>query len=341
MKSLKQKNLIWNSLKKEITFELDSYNLIIDISNNVKNIFGFLPKDMIGRSIFDFIKVDKSLKILLENAKDIIYTFQIMPEPKFVYISPVIEEIFGYNRQEYYDDYTHVFKTSHPDDVEILYKKMNNELDYSKPIISRWIHKDGYTVWIEDHVTPIYDNEGNFIAFDGICRDISERKVLEEKLNYLTYHDSLTGLKNRTFYDKQVEELNTISNLPVGIIVCDLDNLKKINDNIGHDNGDKIIKTASNVLLSIESEDVSISRIGGDEFAIIIKKADELKTIELCKKIKLLIKNYNLDNKEWPIKISIGHAFTDNSVGNMSRIFKEADKRMYVNKTYKKHNEYI
>jgi diguanylate cyclase (GGDEF)-like protein len=235
----------------------------------------------------------------------------------------------------------HVFNTSHPNDVSILYKKMNNELDYSKPIESRWIHKNGNCVWIEDYVTPVYDNNENLIAFEGICRDISDRKALEEKLSCLTYHDSLTGLKNRTFYDKQIEELNTLNNLPVGVIVCDLDNLKVINDTMGHDKGDSMIKSASNLLLEMENEHISISRIGGDEFVILIKNTDKMKVEELCRKVNLLIKNYNSRNQEYPIQISIGYAFAENSFGNIEEIFKIADRNMYTNKMHKRNVEYI
>lgn len=391
------KSSILDSIKKEITFELDSNNLIINISHNVIKILGFSSDEMVGRIILDFIQVEEShsksnlmfldnmdvlfthkngnliymelqievveddsgkvlskygsmidiskykeiersknhFKIVLESAKDIIYRFEIIPEPKFVYISPAIEEVFGYEVQKYYDDYMHVFNTSHPDDVSILYKKMNNELDYSKPIESRWIHKNGNCVWIEDYVTPVYDSNGNLIAFEGVCRDISDRKALEEKLSYLTYHDSLTGLKNRIFYDKQIEKLNTLNNLSVGVIVCDLDNLKIINDTMGHSKGDLIIKSVSNLLLRIENDDISVSRIGGDEFVILVKNTDEITVAEICQKIDLLVNNHNLSNEEYSIQLSIGYAFTEKSVGKMQEIFKIADKNMYANKLHR------
>lgn len=279
---------------------------------------------------------EETLKVVLDNAKDIIYTFQVAPEPKFIYMSSATEQVFGYKVKKYYEDYVHIFNTSHPDDVPILYKKMNNELDYSKPIVSRWIHKNGHCVWIEDFVRPTYDSEGNLIAFEGVCRDISERKALEEKLYYLTYYDSLTGVKNRTFYDKQIEELNTINNIPIGVIVCDLDNLKIINDSIGHDKGDEVIKTTGSLLKSIENEHISISRIGGDEFVVLVNNTDEIEVMELCNEIESLINNHNKEFNEWPIEMSIGHAFTKNSFENMSTIFKIADKNMYENKLHKK-----
>lgn len=394
---LDNKNLvIMDSIKKEIIFELDSDNLIIDISYNVVNILGFLPDEMIGRSIFDFIAVEEidfniktidnidmlfmhkngnlvfmelqmkiveddsgkilskygsmidiskykeieqreeHLKVVLESAKDIIYRFEIKPEPKFVYISSAAEEVFGYEVKKYYEDYTIVFKTSHPDDVPILYDKMKNKLDYSKPIESRWIHKNGNCVSIEDYVTPVYDKRGNLIAFEGVCRDVSDRKELEEKLNYLTYHDSLTGLKNRTFYDKQIKQLNTIDDMQIGIIICDLDNLKIINDTNGHDKGDSIIKEVSNLLSKVENDYISVSRIGGDEFAILVKNASEFKIKEFCQNINILIKNYNFNNLDYPIQLSFGYAYTEKSIGNMDKVFKMADKNMYANKLINK-----
>lgn len=265
------RNSIFDSIKKEITFELDSSNLIIDISHNVINILGFLSDEMIGRNIFDFIEVKESY-----------------------------------------------FNLNFLDNMDMFF-----------------IHKNGNCVWIEDYVTPVYDNNEKLIAFEGVCRDISYRKALEENLSYLTYHDSLTGLKNRAFYDKQIEELNTLSNLPVGIIVCDLDNLKVINDTMGHNKGDSIIKSVSDLLLGIENNHISISRIGGDEFVILVKNTSEFEIEELGRNINLLIKKHNSKNRECPIQLSIGYAFADRSVGKMEEIFKMADKNMYANKLHK------
>lgn len=396
-KQVNDAELVFKKLSKEIKFILDENNLFIYISDNVANILGFEPDEMIGANILKFVeckkivflfnvqniansdvlfvhkngskinmelqmkciendkhnikkygtmintskykeieKREKNLKIVLEGAKDIIYRFEVMPEPKFVYISPAIEEIFGYEREVYYGNYTHIFDTSHPEDVPILHKKMNNQLDYSKPIESRWIHKNGNCVCIEDYVTPVYDRVGNLIAFEGICRDVSRRKALEEKLNYLTYHDSLTGLKNRTFYDTQFEELDTKINLPVGVIVCDLDNLKIMNDTRGHEKGDEMIKTTSEILSKLINENTFISRIGGDEFVVLIKETHECGIEKLSKNIELLIENHNGENKESPIEISIGHAFCENSLGSMAKVFKTADKNMYANKLYKR-----
>jgi len=401
MKYLQKKsvnsNAVLNSIKKEITFELDASNTIINISPNTINVLGFSNDEMIRRSISEFISTEKSsyrfeskipnsieipfinkqgsiiymevqmksiednkgkvlnkygsmidiskykniehceqkLKTLLENTRDIIYHLEIVPEPKFVYISPSYEEVLGHEVQKNYEDYMYVFNTAHPDDVALLTKKLNNELDYSKPIESRWIHKNGSCIWMEDYVTPTYDSNANIIAFDGVCRDISERKALEKKLYYLTFHDSLTDLRNRTFYDKQIEELNIQHNLPVGIIICDLDNLKIINDTMGHDNGDSILVSVSNLLLGIKNKDISIYRIGGDEFVILAKNSSELEIEELYQNINLLIKNYNSNDIKFPIQLSMGYAFEQESIGKMCAIFQKADKIMYTNKMNK------
>lgn len=316
----KNGNKIYMELQiKVIEDDSSAYGSMIDISRY---------KDMEYK--------EQKLKIVLENARDIIYRFQILPETKFVYVSPVIEQMFKYKAQKYYDNYKYIFKVSHPDDVHILIKKINGEVDYSKPIESRWIHKDGHYFWMEDYITPTYDSDGNLIAFEGVCRDISKRKALEEKLNYLTYHDSLTGLKNRTFYDNQIKELSTVKNLPVGVIVYDLDNLKIINDTMGHDKGDEMIKSVSYLLLHVKNDNISISRIGGDEFVVLIKNTSEFQVKEICRNINLLIENYNLNNRDYPIKLSSGYAFTENSVERMDEIFKIADRYMYNNKFNKR-----
>ena len=119
--------------------------------------------------------------------------------------------------------------------------------------------------------------------------------------------------------------------LPVGIIICDIDNLKITNDNYGHNAGDILIKNAANLLSKLVTDDMFIARIGGDEFAILVKNTSKYAMEKLCSDIKGVVNKYNLVN-ECEVKISIGYAFSEKSIGQMELLINIADKRMYGEK---------
>lgn len=149
-----------------------AYGSIVDISNYIKY-----------KQTFDMMNK------LLDNSKDIIYHYQILPEPKFTYISKSLESVLGHSIEQDYNDPSYVFKITHPDDLCILEKKATGNIDYSKPIVNRWRHSDGHYIWMEDYAIPSYDSNGNLTAVQGICRDITEKVKMEEKLKQLIQKD--------------------------------------------------------------------------------------------------------------------------------------------------------
>ncbi|MBB6698653.1 sensor domain-containing diguanylate cyclase [Clostridium algidicarnis] len=269
---------------------------------------------------------------ILNNSKDIIYYYQVLPERKFIYLSKSVEVVLGHSLDLNYQNPLYVFENAHPDDVLKLERKASGEMDYSKSVITRWKHKDGNYLWMEDYPIPIYDEGGNLIGVQGICRDISEKVELEQKLKYLISHDVFTGLRNRAYFDEQLKMYNNTKNTPIGLIICDLDNLKVINDSFGHDRGDLLIKSTSALLLKLSDENKVIARLGGDEFGIIIKNTSEFDVIDICKKLNTIISIYNTENKNFPIKLSIGHAFSETSLNAVDDVFKRADANMYIDK---------
>lgn len=192
-----------------------------------------------------------------------------------------MEDILGYTVEEYMKNPMLVFQIVHPDDNEIQLSKINSKTDFSKLFQLRFKHKDGYYVWLEDCIIPTYNANGQLISIESITRNIQERKDLEERLEKLGYHDDLTGLFNKNYFLKEMNLLNTTINMPIGILVCDLDNLKYINDEGGHLNSDLILKNTGEVLKSIFHSENIISRTGGDEFVIFIKNTS-------YKEVKLL-----------------------------------------------------
>lgn len=161
-----------------------------------------------------------------------------------------------------------------------------------------------------------------------------ELQESEQRYKYLSYHDPLTGLYNRTFLEHIIADIraNYSSYLPLSIINADVDGLKFINDTLGHQEGDNLLKGASRILaVSVESEDI-LARIGGDEFCLILPKTDHQTALARKNKIVDAFNSYNLAEPFFPISISLGLATSDSTDIKVDELYQQSDDFMY---TYK------
>lgn len=287
---------------------------------------------------FKFNSHEKTINQMFERSKDIIYRAELVPTFKFTYLSPSIEEILGYTAKEHLVNPVLPFQIAHPDDCDILIRKITNNIDFSKPLPTRYQHKDGHYVWLDDYCIPIYDDNGVLVALEGFSRDITEKKQLEEKLERLSYYDSLTGAYNKHYLEKEIHILDTEKDLPIGIVFCDLDNLKITNDTMGHEFGDKLIVNTINILKDTFTENSVIARTGGDEFIIIIKDTSLSKVKGLYNLLCSSVEQQNKYNSELKVGISIGYSFSETSIGVIRQLITVADKNMYKDKQRKKNS---
>jgi PAS domain S-box-containing protein len=121
----------------------------------------------------------------------------------------------------------------------------------------------------------VLDNSGEPVAVVTACEDITERKKAEERLRYMSTHDTLTGFYNRTFFEEELQRLATQRIVPVSVIMVDVDGLKEVNDTLGHAAGDKVLRQTASVLLSVFRAEDIVARIGGDEFVVILPGAEQ------------------------------------------------------------------
>ena len=178
--------------------------------------------------------------------------------------------------------------------------------------------------------------------FQAMAKTIKLREFELQKKNrqlaFIGYHDGLTSLYNRTFFQEELERLGS-SQQSIGMIVMDLDGLKLINDAFGHAMGDKILADAARIFDRCTPAEGIIARIGGDEFAIILTMVNEENLEVLCRCIGSAVSEYNLTAKNGSfISVSMGYALQKDGDINLELLLKEADEKMYRAKLHQEHS---
>ncbi len=205
---------------------------------------------------------------------------------------------------------------------------------YIKDFETKVSSRDGKELIISWSMTGIKDLPGIEQAVITIGQDITERKKIETDLEYLSYHDRLTGTYNRIYFEEELKRLDTGRQLPLSIIIADLNNLKYLNDSYGHFEGDKLLKKAAIVLKkSCRKEDI-LARWGGDEFTMLLPQT----TFKSAEKIKQRIEQLAAKEsiKGLPVSLAIGVATKKKEEVNVVEIIKEAEDNMYKDKRLKK-----
>ncbi len=157
----------------------------------------------------------------------------------------------------------------------------------------------------------------------------------EEKLYYLSYHDQLTGLYNRFFFEARLKQLENKAEYPLTVISTDIDGLKLLNDTLGHTAGDRLLKTCANILNENLGHSGILARVGGDEFSAILPLTGKEESECLARQIRYRLTHYNQHNPDLPLSISMGIATAEKSGTTLKKVFKEAEDEMCKDKLHR------
>lgn len=200
------------------------------------------------------------------------------------------------------------------------------------------IVKENEEIAIELSAAPIYDRERNIIGAVLVIKDISEMRALTSELAHQARHDSLTGLLNRREFENRLEqtinEIRRYHDEEAWFSYLDLDQFKLINDTCGHLAGDELLKQIAFKLISNTRDVDFIGRMGGDEFAIVMKRCDKATANRIMERIRNELHDMRFcwDNKCFTITISIGIVEITPQSGNVYDILKAADTACYIAK---------
>lgn len=307
--------------------------------------FGYILKPFEERELYTCIEValykhqmeqklresEQWLVTTLRCIGDAVVATDVVGRVKF--LNHVAEQLTGWTQADAIEKgLTQVFNILSGEDLphSVFERAIREAQAIDSPNEAILLAKHGSATSIEYRAAAIRDNTDHEIGLVLIFRDITERKQAEEKLHYLSTHDALTGLYNRAYFEEELARLERGRHFPVSIIIGDIDRFKATNDVYGHGTGDKLLREAAQLIKgAIRGEDV-ITRIGGDEYAVLLPRTGASATIEAVSRIKDSLAAYNATHEDCPLAISFGAATAE--IGPLTETLKEADKRMYREK---------
>lgn len=277
------------------------------------------------------IESESRYKLLAEQSHTVIW--EIDPNGMFLYISPVVEKLLGYTPEELvgkkkYSDLYPIKNRRIDKDKMVTYLNDFNQTDHLEQVLQT---KNRKKIWVESYISPLYNQNEQVIKYRGSDKDITERKQREDEIIYVNKHDHLTKLYNRRYFDQMVNELDLDDNLPISIIMGDLNGLKIINDAFGHAIGDSLLIGVSKILNKVFSRYGIVARLGGDEFGVILPKM----SLEIAN--NLMIEAKRLVEKEAILgvnrSISFGISCKTKPI-SINRILVKAEDDMYARKLF-------
>lgn len=278
------------------------YDQIIESEEKYKNLVNKMQQ---GLAIYEPVVNDDG-KIVDFKFLDANERYEkIIEEKKEAIFGKSIFEIFSYMDEFSLERFANVIKTGKTESYERYYKDMEKSFE----------------------ITAYKPKESQLAI---IATDITERKQMENRLQYLSYHDQLTGLYNRRFFEADIHLIDEQKNLPLTVVMADVNGLKLINDSFGHSFGDELIKKASEILKRGCREEDIIVRLGGDEFIIFMPKIDTADAEKFIKNIKTASAREKVSSVN--ISISFGYMTKRNKEEDILEVLKKAEDYMYKKK---------
>jgi len=279
-------------------------------------------------------KTEKKYRTIFENAVEGIY--QTSPSGRFLSTNPALARIMGFKSPE--DLMSSVYDIGTQMYMEPVRRKdfmrLIDETGEVKNFVSKVRKRDGRIIWIAENARKITDSDGSVMCYEGSVEDITMRKKAEDQLKRQAFHDPLTGLPNRALFLDHLRlamERSRRRKYMFAVLYMDLDRFKVVNDSLGHETGDELLRGVSRVLEKCGRSVDTIARFGGDEFAILLEEISAPKdAITIARRI--------LEGVREPFAIGGNEVFTSASLGIVLKtegydrpeaMLRDADTAMY------------
>ncbi|HIJ95490.1 MAG TPA: diguanylate cyclase [Desulfuromonadales bacterium] len=249
------------------------------------------------------------------------------------YVNEMFCTVTGFDKQDVIGQTPRILRSgfNSPELYQELWGTIKAGKEWEGELTNR--RKDGQIYWESVRISPMRDSHGCVTKYLKVALDVTDRKMYEENLHYLSTHDSLTALYNRVYFDAEMRRLAASREFPVSIIVADIDGLKIVNDTYGHDAGDQLIRTVADTLISAFRASDVVSRIGGDEFAVLLPGADQGTVKEAVDRISGMFELHRSQLQGGGLSLGFATAECGEA---LTACLKQADEQMYIQKYSKR-----
>jgi len=260
----------------------------------------------------------------------------VLPNGKWLGVNPSLCVMLGYSEQELLA--LDMQSVMHPEQLgEHLAQiyHLSHEGPGSSTLEVRLLHKEGHTLWAQMSASLVRDEQGQPMRIVYQVQDVTERKRAEEQLLHAAYHDSLTGLANRSLFTDHLrlamERARRHDNHLFGVLFMDLDRFKNVNDSLGHAHGDQLLLAVSERLQKCVRPEDTVARFGGDEFAILLNSIENsIDVIRTAERIQQMISQpFTLGHHEIFTTASVGITLSSLGYAEANELLRDADTAMY------------
>jgi diguanylate cyclase len=192
------------------------------------------------------------------------------------------------------------------------------------------LNKHGREIPVDYNAAPIKNYKGDTTGMVFVLRNITERKEAEERIKYLSFHDRLTDLYSRDYFEEELRRLDTPRELPLSLVMGDVNGLKLVNDVFGHQEGDTLLRKIADALKGSCRKEDMVARWGGDEFVVLLPKTTETLALEFAKRVRALCSE--TDGTSIQPSIALGLVTKEKADQDLYELLKTAEDRMYRNK---------
>lgn len=274
-----------------------------------------------------------------QGANDGLWDWNLVSEPESVYYSQRWNEILGIENDEKEIQTSRCWLDKiHPDDLEKTTRELNDHINGKTHHFQnehRLLHSSGEYRWVLSRGLAVRDGDGNASRIAGSLTDITERKKAEEKMEHDAVHDALTGLPNRKALtdrlQRSIEKRKKDEDFLFAVLFLDLDRFKVVNDSMGHQIGDELLKVLSERLKLVVRPGDMVARLGGDEFVILIDDLNNTAQVtEISERIlSELKKPVEIADENIYSNCSIGIVMSSSDYEDTDNIVRDADLAMY------------
>ncbi|HTH43697.1 MAG TPA: EAL domain-containing protein, partial [Oxalicibacterium sp.] len=288
-------------------------------------------------------EAERRYRAIFENAIEGI--FQSTPDKGYLAVNPALARMFGYGTPA--EMIAELCDIEHKLYVEPQRRAEFRQLMAQDGMVenfeSRIYRRNGEIIWISENARAVHDSEGRLLFFEGTVEAVTERKRHEAEIRFQATHDALTGLPNRTLLHDRMQQAilhaERYGNL-AAIAFLDLDQFKFINDSLGHQVGDHLLKiTAQRLMHCLRSSD-TVARQGGDEFVLLLtnQESEESITLTLQRVLQEVAKPWHANHLEFQVTCSIGATLCPIDGSDVETLLKNADSAMYKAKELGRNN---